>query len=137
LDCAGSVIRFGSEGMDAEAQGATIPYLLERPITAVASATSMTIDNVAPSLPANTKYAITDVIEASPQMYTAILSACELWYARIAGKSSEGPMATFNRDLRIAMENDVLAPRSGRPHSTPYPTSRSMGWHSELMPDIG
>lgn len=136
LDCAGAVIRFGSAGMEAEAQGATIPYLLERDITAVASATALTVDNAAPNLPANTKYAITDLINASPTMYTAVLAACEMWYARIAGKPADGAMAVFNRDLRIAMENDVIAPRSGRPYDTPYPTPRSMGWHSELMADV-
>ena len=136
LDCAGAVIRFGSAGMEAEAQGATIPYLLERDITAVASATALTVDNAAPNLPANTKYAITDVIDASPTMYTSILAACEMWYARIAGKPADAAMAVFNRDLRIAMENDVIAPRSGRPYDTPYPTPRSMGWHGELMADV-
>lgn len=136
LDCAGAVIRFGSGGMEAEAQGATIPYLLERDITAVASATALTVDNAAPNLPANTKYAITDLINASPTMYTAVLAACEMWYARIAGKPADGAMAVFSRDLRIAMENDVIAPRSGRPYDTPYPTPRSMGWHSELMADV-
>jgi hypothetical protein len=87
-------------------------------------------------LPSKSKYAITDVIDASPQMYTAMLSACEMWYARVAGKPYDAAMATFNRDLRIAMENDVVAPRSGRPGSTAYPTPRSMGWHSELRADI-
>ena len=99
-------------------------------------APSVLYSNDAVELPANTKYAITDVIDASPQMYTAILSACEMWYARIAGKPYDAAMATFNRDLRLAMENDNVAPLSGRPHNTPYPTPRSMGWHSELMPDV-
>ena len=88
------------------------------------------------TLPANSKYAITDVVNASPQMWTAILSSCEMWYARLAGKPADAAMQMFNRDLRIAMENDVVTPRSGRPYSTPYPTPRSMGWHSELQPDI-
>lgn len=88
------------------------------------------------SLPVDSKYAITDVIDASPQMYTAILSACEMWYARIAGKAADGAMQMFNRDLRIAMETEVVSPRSGRPNSTPYPTPRSMGWHSSLQSDI-
>lgn len=88
------------------------------------------------TLPTKTKYAITDIIDASPQMYTAILSACEMWYARIAGKQADAALAMFNRDLRLAMEADVVAPHSGRPHNTPYPTPRSMGWHSELMSDL-
>jgi hypothetical protein len=45
-------------------------------------------------------------------------------------------MSLFNRDLRLAMENDVIAPLSGRPGHMPYPTPRSMGWHSELLPDV-
>ena len=171
-DCAGSYIRFGSAGMDAEPAGATIPFVMERRIEKWNSATELLISsstvynrpgpygiptpdefdggvvgtttpapsvlysNDAVELPANTKYAITDVIDASPQMYTAILSACEMWYARIAGKPYDAAMATFNRDLRLAMENDNVAPLSGRPHNTPYPTPRSMGWHSELMPDV-
>ena len=87
-------------------------------------------------LPAKTKYAITDVIDASPHMYTAILSGVEMWYARIAGKTFDAAMAAFNRDLRIAMENDVISPRSGRNQNTWYPTPRSMGWHSPLRADI-
>jgi hypothetical protein len=88
------------------------------------------------TLPTNTKYAITDVIDCSPQMYTAVLSACEMWYARMAGKQADAAIAMFNRDLRLAMEADVVNPYSGRPHNSPYPTPRSMGWHSELMPDM-
>lgn len=88
------------------------------------------------TLPANTKYAITDVIDASPQMYTAVLSACEMWYARIAGKPSDVAVVQFTRDIRLAMENDAIAPRSGRPYHSPYPTPRSMGWHSTLLPDV-
>lgn len=88
------------------------------------------------TLPVDSKYAITDVIDASPQMWTAILSACEMWYARIAGKPANDAMVVFNRDLRLAMENDVVSPFSGRPKSGMYPTPRSAGWHSRLRADI-
>ena len=171
-DCAGAYIRFGANGMNAEPNGATVPYVMERRIEKWNTATELlvssstvfnrpgpygvpspdeydggvvgqsttTTENLYSSdlvtLPTNTKYAITDVIDCSPQMYTAILSACEMWYARVAGKPWDGAMQVFNRDVRIAMENDVVAPRSGRPNHSPYPTPRSMGWHSELRPDI-
>lgn len=88
------------------------------------------------AVPANTQYAITDVVDASPQMWTAIMSACEMWYARTAGKPVDVALQAFNRDLRIAMETDVITPHSGRPHHSPYPTPRSMGWYSNLLPDI-
>ena len=88
------------------------------------------------TLPANTKYAITDVIDSSPQMYTAILSACEMWYARMAGKPANEAMVVFNRDLRLAMEYDNVSPLSGRPSNRVYPTPRSAGWYSSLRSDV-
>lgn len=182
-DCAGSYIRFGAQGMEAEAVGANFPFVMERRIEQWNSATSLVlssrtvytrndiygntsnadpldggtvaapgagpvIDGGSPgagpsnpytsqfaTLPANTKYAVTDVIDASSQMWTAMLSAAEMWYARVAGKPAADAMALFNRDIRIAMENDQVAPYSGRPHGRWYPTPRSMGWHSVIMPD--
>lgn len=141
LDAADSLIRFGAAGMPAEPLGSTVPWTNQRVIGSVQSAAALTLRApVDPTpgllLPEKTQYAITDQIDASPTMYTAILSACEMWYARIAGKPADAAMQLFNRDLRIAMENDAVAPRSGRPHHTPYPTPRSMGWHSELGPDL-
>ncbi len=88
------------------------------------------------TLPANTKYAITDVIDASQQMYTAILSACEMWYARMAGKPFNEAMVVFTRDLRLAMEFDNVAPLSGRPGGYTYSTPRSAGWYSAIKPDV-
>ena len=85
-------------------------------------------------IPALTKYAITDVINSSPYMWTAILSGVEMWYARIAGKPADVAMAMFNRDLRLAMEADVVTPMSGLSHNA-YPTPRSMGWQSKLLRD--
>lgn len=135
-DIAGSIIRFGTTSTEADPVGSLVPYSHERTIVSRASATALTID--APiTVPPLTKYAITDPIDVSPQMYTAVLSAAEMWYARIAGKPAEQAMQTFARDLRIAMENDTVAPMSGRPVNSPYPTPRSMGWHSKLMPDVG
>ena len=96
------------------------------------------LDDINTTLPALTKYAITDIINASPQMYTAILSACEMWYSRVAGKDYGTAAQVFNRDLRIAMENDVVTPMSGQPFggNSFYATPRTMGWHSNLGEDI-
>ena len=142
LDAADSVIRFGGEGLPPGGLGSTFPWIRQRTIASVLSATAMTLvpptedPNAALHLPAKTQYAISDTIDASPTMYTAILSACEMWYARVAGKPADAVMQMFNRDLRIAMENDAVAPHSGRPNHTPYPTPRSMGWHSDPTPDL-
>jgi len=97
---------------------------------------SILYSSEAATLPANTKYAITDVIDSSPQMYTAILSACEMWYARVAGKPANDAMVVFSRDLRLAMESDTVSPLSGRPGGHTYPSARSAGWYSRIQPDV-
>ena len=170
-DCAGSYIRFGSEGMEADPVGSSAPFIMERRIEKWNCKTELLVSSTtvynrpgpygpadpdqydggvvgqtaaaAPVyaqdtavLPVNSKYAITDVLDASPQMYTAIISACEMWYARIAGKPSDAAMTLFGRDLRLAMENDVITPRSGRPMGGAYASPRSMGWHSNLLSDV-
>lgn len=61
-----------------------------------------------------TKYVITDYLDISPQMYTALLSGAEVWLARLAGKNVEGAMGVYGRDLRLAFEQDAKAPLSGR-----------------------
>lgn len=134
-DIVGSVIRFGTAADEPEPVGSLFPFVRERVIKARSGSTSLTVTEPL-AVRAGVKYCITDVIDASPTMYTAILSACEMWYARIAGKAYDNAMAAYNRDLRIAMENDQIAPLSGRPFKTPYPTPRTMGWHSSLRQDL-
>lgn len=98
-------------------------------------ATTLWSQNSTP-LPEGTNYAITDIIDASPQMWSAMLSACEMWYARTAGKPMNEAMAAFNRDLRIAMETDYFTPVSGQANNYGMATPRSMGWYSPPLPDI-
>ena len=85
---------------------------------------------------AGVKYAISSIIDASPTMYTAVLSAAEMWYARLVGKDAGQAAAIFNRDMRLAMENDVVSPMAGR-MGRQYPTPRTMGYHSPMLPDVG
>lgn len=134
-DVAGSVIRFGTTAEDPEPVGALFPYLHESVIVSRASQTSLAVEDSLPSM-TGVRYCITDVIDASPTMYTAILSACEMWYARIAGKPIDNAMTVFARDLRIAMENDQITPLSGRPIARPYPTPRTMGWHTTIGQNV-
>jgi len=70
-------------------------------------------------------------------MYTAILSAAEMWYARITGKPAGDAVALYNKDLRRALEDDTVSPLAGRPHTWPYPTPRTMGYRSALLSDLG
>ena len=134
-DINGSVIRFGTSSEDPEPVGSLFPFVRERVIKQRNGSASLTVAEEL-AVRDKVKYCITDVIDASPTMYTAILSACEMWYARIAGKPVEVAMQAYNRDLRIAMENDQISPLSGRPFKNPYPTPRTMGWHSSLRQDL-
>lgn len=134
-DIVGSVLRVGTAADDPEPVGSLLPFVAESSIAARSSATALTLVKPLEQMQ-GVKYCITDPIDCSPAMYTAILSACEMWYARIAGKPGDGAMQAFNRDLRIAMENDQIAPLSGRPFQNPYPTPRTMGWHSSLRQDV-
>jgi hypothetical protein len=134
-DIAGSVIRFGTPTSEADPIGSLQPFIAERKIASRVSSTAMTIDAAATAA-ALTKYSISDPIDASPQMYTAILSACDMWYARLAGKPADVPSVVFQRDLKIAMENDVVSPMSGRPSRVVAGTARTQGWHSPILPDL-
>jgi len=132
--CVGSVIRFGSATADADPLGSLTAYQEESLIEDRSSATALTLSGSATTR-SSVKYAISDLIDCSPQMYTAILSAAEMWYARLAGRSAKDAVALFNRDLRLAMEADVVSPMSGRPRHLDFPTFRSMGWKSAQLPD--
>lgn len=66
------------------------------------------------SYPVGTKFVITDYLDISPGMYTALLSGAEVWMARLMGKNIEGATGIYGRDLRMAFESDAVAPLSGR-----------------------
>lgn len=88
---------------------------------------------------ANAKTAVSDYLDISGYMFTALLSGAEAWLARLTGKNVEGAMTVYQRDLRLAMEADTIAPISGRRglgglHAG---TPRSLGYYSASAPDTG
>lgn len=64
--------------------------------------------------PSSLKYVISDYLDCSNGMFTAILSYAEMWYARLSSKPMDGAMALAQRDIQLAMESDAVAPISGR-----------------------
>lgn len=95
------------------------------------------------------KYIFTDRMDVTDYMWTACLSAAEVWYARLTGKNVEGALTIYSRDMRLAMEQDGLAPFSGRrtyvlryPENMEMPyastgTARSLGYYSPEAQDTG
>jgi len=136
-DMVGSIIRLGTENDYPEPLGSLTPFQDEAEITEVASATTLYFKPPGLTYRLNllSKYTITDKIDCSPQMYTAVLSGAEMWYARLAGKPAADVVQLFNRDLRLAMERDVVSPLSGQPSPIGYPTPRTMGYYSSQLPD--
>ncbi len=98
--------------------------------------------------PANAKTVVSDYLDVSESMLTAVLSAAEVWVAKLMGKNIEGAMTVYQRDLRMAFEADNIAPIAGRrTPSARYPeyaappmaanslTPTGMGYYSPSGPD--
>lgn len=132
-DFTGRIIRFGTTTLEANPVGSLSPYQEERTITARIDENNLRIDSPATTA-SNVKYAVTDALDASPQMYTAILSGAEMWYSRLTNKNANESLVMFTRDLRLAMEMDSPTPHSNSMRNA-YPTARSHGWYSPFRPD--
>lgn len=88
--------------------------------------------------PQNAKTVVSDFVDASDGMFTAILSCCEVWLARMAGKNVEGAMTVYSRDLRMAMEADSVTPISGqRSGGARLSMPRALGYYSPSGADTG
>jgi hypothetical protein len=134
--CAGSIIRFGTPDVGPEPLTGTHPYQEQQRIASCGGADSLTLVSPVSRTYTSVKYSISDYIDMSPTMYTALLSAAEMWLARLAGRSVDAAAAVYERDLRFAFEADTIAPMSGR--RTPVGWGpRMSGWDAPAQPDTG
>lgn len=132
-DMAGSVFRWGAD-YPGPIEALT-PYQGERLIKAVTTLT-VTNDllNVSPSVDFSTRKGIvTDPIDIPSHLYGVMDSCCDYWLARIRGKDADKSFAMYQRDLRLAMEMDQLAPLAGRSRNVWH----DGGWRSPLKADQG
>jgi hypothetical protein len=109
----GSVIRFTTSTTDAPTSlegyiSSDNPYDEYRVITAVASATSLTIDEAVSGTYSGTKFSISDPLDIDvTSMYTCLLRMAEVEYGRLSGApdlSTREQLAS--RELERAKEND-------------------------------
>lgn len=128
----GSILRVGDTGAVPGPIESLNPYVSESKITAQASATAATTQDSG-TVASSTKYLITDPIDIAPHMYTAMDSCCEYWLARTRNQNPEKAFQLYQRDLRLAMEQDVLAPLSGRSREVYH----DGGWQSPIQADQG
>ena len=138
---AGCVIRWGSPTQYPEGPYGIHPF--------VAEAISGRPETLQGTPPPGGRTVFSDYLDISPTMYSAMLSACEVWYARLAGRNVEGALTVHMRDMKLAMEQDGMNPMSGRRTYTyrypegmemPYASTgiaRSIGYYSAEQGDTG
>lgn len=131
-DMTGSVLRVGDTTNVPGPVSSISPYVSESRIDARTSATELTTEDSG-TIASSTKYLITDPMDLASHMHNAMYSAAEYWLARIRNQKPDNAFAMYQRDLRLAMEMDQLAPLSGRSREIYH----DGGWKSPLKPDAG
>ena len=128
----GSILRVGDTANFPGPIQSLTPYVSESEITAYSSATSITTEGSG-TVASSTKYVITDPIDIAQHMESAFDAACEYHLGRIRGSGEDKLLQLYQRDLRLAMERDQLAPLSGRSREIYH----HGGWRSPLKQDRG
>ncbi len=128
----GSILRVGDVTNIPGPIESLTPWVSESRIATVGSSTALTTEDSG-TVSGSTKYLITDPMDVAPHMQAALDSCCDYWLARIRGQAVDKVFQMYQRDLRLAMEQDQLAPLSGRSRQVYH----DGGWRSPLMPDQG
>jgi len=128
----GSVLRVGDSTNFPGPIESLTPWVSEALVTGHSSATALTTGESG-TIGSSTKYLITDPIDIAPHMQQAMDSCCDYFLARIRGVKPDDAFALYQRDLRLAMEQDQMAPLSGRSRNIYH----DGGWRSPLRPDRG
>ena len=106
----GAVIRFGSASTEPTSLEGSSPYLEERVILSVDSATTLTLDQAVDSAYTAVKYTISDLIDIEPTaMRTAVINCSALHFARERNADSTEIGRRDNAyitALKLAMEGD-------------------------------
>jgi hypothetical protein len=129
---AGSILRIGDASNHPGPIESLTPYTAEMLILSVNDNEELTTQGSLELL-TPTKYLITDPIDVAAHMAGAMDSACDYWLARIRGTGEDKAFSMYQRDLRLAMEQDQLAPLSGRSRYVWH----DGGWRSSLQADAG
>ena len=126
----GSIVRIGDTSNVPGPLTSITPWLAEYPIAAVNESTEIFVaDDI--TIAAGSKYLVTDPIDLPEHMHNVMLSGSEYWLARIRSNNVEEKYQLYQRDLRLAMESDQLAPLSGRSKRI----WNDGGWRSPLLAD--
>lgn len=128
----GAILRVGDTSSHPGPNTSLTPYVSEAKIDSYASASSISTDSSG-TIASSTKYIVTDPIDLATHMHNAMYSASEYWLARMRGQAADKAFGMYQRDLRLCMEMEQLAPLSGRSEQIWH----DGGWKSPLKPDQG
>jgi len=132
-DCPGSIIRIGTASEYPGSIESMTPYTEEHLIASRPGEDVIFIAPPGSSLESSYKYLITDPADVARHMQTALHSCASYWLDRIRGGKADQSFSTYQRDLRLALEQDQLAPLSGRTREIWH----DGGWRSPLKADEG
>lgn len=128
----GAILRVGDTTNHPGPIESITPWVSETKIISAPTTTGFTTAATG-TIAASTKYIITDPIDVAQHMHKAMDSCCDYWLARIRGTGEDRAFSLYQRDLRLAMEQDQLAPLSGRSGQVWH----YGGWRSQLLADEG
>jgi len=132
----GAALRLGTPANYPESLSGIHPYREQLKIATVTDADSLSL--VSPASPCMAcKYTVTDILDIADTMYRAVLSATEMWYAQLQGKNVDGATAVYYRNLKLAFEQDAVAPLTGQSTGGATLGPRAFGWASPSFPDTG
>jgi hypothetical protein len=128
----GSILRVGDNVAIPGTLESMNPWVSESLITSFAGSTSI---NAEPSgtIASGTYYLITDPIDVAPHMQQVMRSAAEYWLAKIRGGKVDDAYGIYQRDIRLAGEQEQQHPLAGRDPAL----WNDYGWRSPLLADRG
>jgi hypothetical protein len=132
----GSILRIGDTANYPGPLESLTPYAAEHKIISLGySAATNDTANLSPGegLVGSPKAIVTDPADVARHMQTALHSCASYWLDRIRGGKADQSFSTYQRDLRLALEQDQLAPLSGRTREIWH----DGGWRSPLKADEG
>lgn len=137
----GCVRRYGTAANFPEGPGGVHPYTAEEILGQPGSF-------LGSPPPPQCKTTVSDRLDISDGMLTAVQASAECWLAKLLGKNIEGAMTVYARELRLAFENDTFAGIAGRRTGTSrYPenaapplaanslTPTALGYYGPSAPD--
>jgi hypothetical protein len=132
-DMTGMIVREGTDTVYPGPIESFNPYVAEYVITGPPNGSGVATMSPSANGDRNALCIFTDPVDVARHMEVALHSCASYWLDRIRGGKADQSFSTYQRDLRLALEQDQLAPLSGRTREIWH----DGGWRSPLKADEG